>query len=265
MKERLLVLAKAAPEASKKYAELICVAGITEKGEWRRIYPIPWEVFWKTSPQNFKKKWWIEYELQSKEPSDHRPESRKIKFETIKPIREASFKEIEELLKPRIQTLEGLKALGIKKQSLGVIKPKEVLDFLPSDNQNYEKLVSMGKQRTLYGEQAMKLSPPKFKYRYKFKDTDEGQVHENLCEDWEAVMVYRNCEKMRLAGRYPNEKTVHEKVKDKMIKDIFKNGHVYFIVGSHFKFPTYIIIGVIYPRKSDLMLIGKNNNVYSSN
>lgn len=39
MKERLLVLAKAAPEASKKYEELICVAGITEKGEWRRIYP----------------------------------------------------------------------------------------------------------------------------------------------------------------------------------------------------------------------------------
>ncbi len=253
MKERLLVLAKAAPEASKKYEELICVAGITEKGEWRRIYPIPWEVFCKTSDQNFKKKWWIEYELQSNESSDHRPESRKIKFETIKPIKEATFKEIEDLLKSRMQTLDGLEVLGIKKQSLGVVEPKEVFDFLPSDNQNYEKLVSMGKQKTLTGEQAMKLSPPKFKYRYKFKDAIEGKVHENLCEDWEAVMVYLNCEKMRLAGKYPDEQTVHQKVKDKMVKDIFKKGHVYFIVGSHFIFPTYMIIGVIYPRKTDLI------------
>ncbi|MDE1768833.1 MAG: hypothetical protein KGH67_04430 [Candidatus Micrarchaeota archaeon] len=49
MKEKLLVLAKAAPEISSKYEHLVCVAGITESGEWRRIYPIPWKIFWESS------------------------------------------------------------------------------------------------------------------------------------------------------------------------------------------------------------------------
>jgi len=89
MIERLLVLAKAAPEVSSKYEHLICVAGITDKGEWRRIYPIPWKIFWSMSGQNFKKKSWIQYELESDKPSDFRPESRKIKFETIRVLKEA--------------------------------------------------------------------------------------------------------------------------------------------------------------------------------
>ncbi len=252
MKERLLVLAKAAPEASKKYEELICVAGITDKGEWRRIYPIPWEVFWKTSPNRFEKKWWIEYELQSQSPSDHRPESRKIKFETIKPLRKATFSEIENLLKPRLQTIEEIEQKGVKIQSLGVVEPREVFDFLRSDNPHYEKLVTMGKQLDLFGKPAMKLEPPRFKYSYKFKDDLDGRVHENLCEDWEAVMLYLNCEKMRLVGKYKDEKEVDEKVRDKMLRDIFKNGQVYFIVGSHYRFATYMIVGVIYPTKNDL-------------
>ncbi|VVB65702.1 Uncharacterised protein [Candidatus Gugararchaeum adminiculabundum] len=252
MKERLLVLAKAAPEASQKYEELICVAGITDKGEWRRIYPIPWELFLKTSASRFRKKWWIEYELASDKPSDYRPESRKIKFETIKPVREASFKEIDALLSQRVQTLDEIGEKGVKIQSLGVVQPREVLDFLPSDNPHYEKLVTMGKQQDLFGQSAMKLNPPKFKYRYRFKDDAEGKIHENLCEDWEAVMLYINCERMRLAGRYPDEKTVHEKVRQKMLRDIFKQGKVYFIVGSHYRFPTFMIVGVVYPKKEDM-------------
>lgn len=94
MKEKLLVLAKAAPEASKKYEELVCVAGITNKGEWRRIYPIPWEIFWRNKNTKFKKKQWIEYELVSNEPSDHRKESRKIIPESIVVLGDASYDEI---------------------------------------------------------------------------------------------------------------------------------------------------------------------------
>lgn len=252
MKERLLVLAKAAPEASKKYEELVCVAGITDKGEWRRIYPIPWEVFWGSSSKRFKKKEWIEYELVSDSPSDHRPESRKIKFETIKPLREASYKEIEDLLKPRLQCIEEISAKGTKIQSLGVVEPKEVLDFIPTDNPNYIKLVTMGQQKDLFGQPAMRLEAPKFKYRYKFRDDAGGVVHETLCEDWEAVELYRRCEDYRKAGKYADEGAVHAKVKEKMLNGIFKNKHVYFIVGSHSRFPTFMVVGVVYPKKGDL-------------
>jgi len=45
---------------------------------------------------------------------------------------------------------------------------------------------------------------------------------------------------------------VHQKIKEKMLSGINKFGHVYFIAGSHFIFPTYMVVGVIYTRKSDI-------------
>jgi len=251
VKEKLLVLAKASPEISNKYEELVCVAGITESGEWRRIYPVPWEVFFKGSRNRFRKKTWIEYELRSREPSDHRPESRKIISESIKPLKEASFQEIEGLLKERVTTIEELEMKTPKMESLGVVIPKKVTDFIPADNKHYAELVQKGRQFDLLGNPAIKLEPPKFKYSYKFMDDEEGRMHEILCEDWEAVMLYMNCEKMRKEGKYPDEKTVHDKVKEKMLGDIFRKGRVYFIVGSHFRFPSFMIVGVVYPKKTD--------------
>lgn len=252
MKERLLVLAKATPEISSKYEHLVCVAGITDKGEWRRIYPIPWKVFWKTSGINFKKKSWIEYELESNVPSDHRPESRKIKFETIKPLGNARFNEIEQLLKERKTCIEELEERGPKIKSLGVVKPTEILDFAPTSNPHYEKLVTKSAQMDLFGKPAVKLDIPEYKYRYIFKDDQEGRIHELLCEDWEVGELYRKCEKYREEGKYKDENEVHQKVREKMLYGITKNEHVYFVVGSHYRFPTYMIVGVIYPRKSDL-------------
>ncbi len=40
-KKRVLVTVKAYPEKSKKYGEVVCTIGLTEEGEWIRLYPIP--------------------------------------------------------------------------------------------------------------------------------------------------------------------------------------------------------------------------------
>lgn len=251
MKERLLVLAKATPEISRKYEQLVCVAGITDKGEWRRVYPIPWSVFWKTSGRNFKKKFWIEYELESEEPSDHRPESRKIKFETIRPLREASFSEIEELLSKRLACIEDIDAEGPKVQSLGVVMP-EILDFTAISNKNYEDLMEKKSQLDLTGKPVIKLDIPEQKYQYTFRDEESGRVHKCLCEDWELGELHRNCLNYLKSGKYRDEAEMFAKVRKRMFDDMKKKGHVYFIVGSHFRFPTYMIVGVVYPRKSDI-------------
>lgn len=251
MKERLLVLAKASPEISSKYEHLVCVAGITESGEWRRIYPIPWKMFGRFSDKNFKKKSWIEYELEDEAPSDHRPESRKIKFDSIRPLGEAKYQDIEALLIEHTICIEELERKGPKVQSLGVVKPLEIMDFAPVDNTHYEKLVTKGAQRDLFGKSAIKLDIPRYKYRYVFKDDKEGRVHELLCEDWEVGELYRNCEKYRKLGKYKDVAEVHSKVKEKMLSRITKYNHVYFVVGSHYRFPTYMIVGVVYPKKAD--------------
>jgi hypothetical protein len=256
MKEKLLVLAKAAPEASKKYQELICVAGITDKGEWRRVYPVPWEVFWDKGGKKFKKKQWIEYEVEDSKPSDHRPESRKIRLGSIKVLHEEKFSNIEDMLKGRLTTIEDLMEKGAKEVSLGVVKP-EILDFGPMDNSQYKKVLEMGKQRTLFEEKAYRLDPPEYKYQYVFKDIlEEKRPHKMLCEDWELERLYSGCKSFFEQGKYASMEVVHDKVKEKMFKGtraITNYGHVYFIVGTHFRFGTYLIVGVVYPRKADVV------------
>ena len=246
----MLVLAKACPEASKKYEELVCVAGLTDKGEWRRIYPIPWEAFWRGKETRFRKKCWIEYDLASEKPSDRRPESRKIKFETIRELQPASYDEIRRLLELRVQTIEQLEEKGARNESLGVVKPRKIYDFLETDNKHYEELVSRKPQRTLGGGQALRLEIPEHKYRYAFTDEENGRVHEMLCEDWEVAELYRNCEEYRKKGNYKDEKEVFEKVKAKML-EVVKRKDAYFIVGTHYRFNTFLIVGIVYPKKNE--------------
>ncbi len=38
---RLLVTVRTYPTLSRKYGELVCTAGLTEDGNWMRIYPVP--------------------------------------------------------------------------------------------------------------------------------------------------------------------------------------------------------------------------------
>ena len=60
LKEKILILVKTYPNLSKKYKETVCVAGITDFGEWRRLYPIPFRKL--PFDMRFKKFNWIEAE-----------------------------------------------------------------------------------------------------------------------------------------------------------------------------------------------------------
>ena len=51
---------------------------------------------------------------------------------------------------------------------------------------------------------------------------------------------------------------VHEKVKDKMFHKIAGHGHFYFVVGTHFRFGTYIVVGVLYPREDEIPELDAN-------
>jgi hypothetical protein len=47
--ERILVTVRTYPNLSTKYIETVCTGGINDKGEWRRLYPVPF-------PQNQEEK-----------------------------------------------------------------------------------------------------------------------------------------------------------------------------------------------------------------
>ena len=40
-KKRILITVKTYPCPSNKYKETVCTAGITDAGEWIRLYPVP--------------------------------------------------------------------------------------------------------------------------------------------------------------------------------------------------------------------------------
>ena len=76
MKEKIWITVKTYPTFSKKYFELVCTAGINEKGEWRRLYPIPFRQI--SEIEKYKKYQRVEADIQ-KDTGDPRPESYKLK------------------------------------------------------------------------------------------------------------------------------------------------------------------------------------------
>lgn len=76
-KKKVLVTVKAYPERSKKYGSVACTVGLTEEGEWIRLYPITLDVF---SGENKLRKYdWIEVECKIKKPRKNLAGKRVIK------------------------------------------------------------------------------------------------------------------------------------------------------------------------------------------
>ena len=70
MRERVLITVKTYPVLSRKYAELVCTAGVTEAGEWRRLYPIQFRQL--QDGQKYRKYQWVEADIE-KSDTDDRP------------------------------------------------------------------------------------------------------------------------------------------------------------------------------------------------
>ena len=62
MTEKILITVKTYPTLSKKYAELVCTAGITESGEWRRLYPVRFRQLY--DEQKYSKYQWVEAKIE---------------------------------------------------------------------------------------------------------------------------------------------------------------------------------------------------------
>ena len=69
--ERILILAKTYPSPSAQYVETSCVAGISQDGVMRRLYPVPFRMI--EEGQQFKKWQWIDVRIEkaNKDPDGH--------------------------------------------------------------------------------------------------------------------------------------------------------------------------------------------------
>jgi len=235
-KESILILVKAAPNWSKKNRRYnICTAGISESGDWRRLYPFP--------ERNMIGKdvhVWDIIEVETKKPTDDpRPESRKIKPESIVKVdRLEDRNERRKLLGKTEET--SLEIPLSEKRTLTVIRPRiddfKVVKRTPEPVQ----YTLEGKRFKVhpYGDVGLyyKWSCPK-PCRY-----CKGKYHNMDCFDWGANLLYT---------KYSDEKTAKAKVKHKCLYEMKYENDTWFALGTHSRRPwkKWMIIGLLWMKK----------------
>lgn len=251
--EKILVIVKTAPRPSVKYREIVCTAGITEKGKWIRLFPIDYR--YMNFLKRFSKYQWINVEIE-KNSKDLRIDSYRPNLRTLKPLKKLTTKrdweERKKIVLPTVSpSLEAIKEDFRKKQtSLGIFKPKNIID-LTIERENDEWSTRQKKvltQLVLFGQQPKKLEKVPFKFSYKFFcDESCCKGHKLQIIDWEIYELYRN-----IKNNYPYEMdVVLEKVKQKWFYEMCSpNRDTYLIVGSRHPFPSFIVLGVFWPPKA---------------
>ncbi|MHA1520168.1 MAG: hypothetical protein ACTSRK_08290 [Promethearchaeota archaeon] len=254
--KKILVLVKAYPERSKAHGSSVCTAGITEDGEWIRIYPIRLERF--DSNHEVMKKWtWIEANIEKSDERLNRKESYKVDESSIKLVdsslsstskrSESIWAERNNILLPKylntsVFELNSMKT--IDRTSIGLIKPKIFEFYLKKPIEEIEVKEQKLIQRTLHGGKINTPDEIGNHFAYKFRCSDpQCKGHNMICEDWEIRESFR---KWRL--QYTDPQELEEKIYDKYQKFMEKRD-LYFILGTTNPYNKWVIIGLYYPPK----------------
>lgn len=267
---KILIVVKAYPAASRKYNETVCTAGITEEGNWIRIYPIPYRLV--DYEKQFRKYEWIDLKL-VKNNSDFRPESFRpvnlylddmSSFGVI-PADKSAWAERRKYVQKNVYTNLSKLINEAKNpkiiRSLAVFKPTKILDFTYkkiSEQWNpkvIDHLFNKKMQLNLFDTEEQSDIENfelvrKLPYKFTFRFTDDVGTEANLMiEDWETGMLYWNC----LAKYSGNEELACMDVKKKYFDDFAKTKDYHFILGTtkknHYvsKNP-FVIIGDFRPK-----------------
>lgn len=239
-KEEIAVLVRATPEKKKKDEEghPVGVIGITKNRELLRLYPLGFR--YGEGLIDFRKNDLLEIST-GKPEYDLRWESRKIlRYNHLqKSIKE---REIKELVLPLSTSIERLNKQGA---SLGIIKP-EIINFEIKVNclkaferQEYFNLLGDFLER---GEKAR--IPVEVRFIFRCKNEKACRGHKVILLDWESNENIRNIIRNK-QGTVAVEKEIK-----KYISGFVKEKELYFIMGTHFTYGTWMIVGIFCPEKN---------------
>ncbi|MHA1834624.1 MAG: hypothetical protein ACTSV7_11635 [Candidatus Baldrarchaeia archaeon] len=236
-KESIIVLVKAAPNWSRKYKEYqICTAGISQDGGWRRLYPFPEDIILR---KNIRVWDIIEIEVE-KVTDDPRPESRKIKADTVRIIDRIEERKERRNFLTKISD-SSLNVPIKEKRTLAVIKP-QIEDFkIKKEVPEHVQLTLNGKifKRNPYGDVGL---------YYKWSCSKpcqycKGKYHVMRCFDWGANVLYR---------KYNDAKEAEIKTKQMCFYKMKYDYDTWFALGTHSRrpFTKWMIIGLLWMKKA---------------
>ena len=258
-KERLKVLitVKTYPIPSAKYDELVCTAGVTESGDFVRLYPINFRDL--PFSQQYKKYQWIEVVAEKHRGRDVRRESYRPDSDTIQiigePIKSNPGNWVERARYALAKKARSMEELNDQREadrtSLGIFKPKKVHDLVISaDDPDWKAGFKAALQQArLWDDRTVSKVPPRkvpFKFRYRFEcDDPRCKGHRMMIEDWEVGALF-----WRLVDQGLSHKDAADKVREKFLSGLCgpaKDTH--FFVGTILAYPkTWVVIGVFYPK-----------------
>ncbi len=250
---KVLITVMTYPHPSRGHNELICTAGLTESGDWVRLYSIDYR--YRPKEQQFKKYQWIEVDLDAKGAgNDDRKESRRPILDTLrligKPLSAEKGWEARREIIDKIPnyTLHDLKRqFDLDRTSLGIVKPQRILDLeIRTASSNWKpEWKLLFDQMTLFGPQQKPLSKIPFSFHYIFECEDDTKPHTAMCEDWELGVLFLN-----EVARLGSEKAAADSVKQKFFNEICApDRDTSFYMGTFFPYNVWLVLGLYWPPK----------------
>ena len=256
-KIKVLITVKTYPIPSSKYDELVCTAGVTETGDFVRLYPINFRDL--PYSQQYQKYQWIEVIAESHGNSDvrkesYRPDSDSIHLGEIVKSNPGNWQErARYALAKKARSIEELRdwqqADGT---SLGVFKPRIVHDLVISPDETDWKpsFKAALQQARLWETRTVSLrEPPRkvpFKFHYQFKcDDSRCNGHNMMIEDWEVGALF-----WRLVDQGNTHEDAAAKVREKFLGELCgTDKDTHFFVGTILAYPkSWVVLGVFYPK-----------------
>jgi hypothetical protein len=251
--KRALIVVRTYPTPAKQGIEVSCTAAITDKGEWLRLFPVPYRFL--SPDQRFRKYQWVDVTV-SKAAKDHRAESYKIENSGIQIVSEPL--PVARAWQARKDIVLPMAAPGLcwlqrernqhQRPTLGVFKPKRVSRLIIAEETNPEwteaelQILSQG---LLFGNAPKaELEKVPYKFSYEFECDDPGcNGHTLMCSDWEMGEAWR-----RWKNEYGDEWV--SKFRQKFEAHMLTDCDTYFYVGTVNRNPSaWIVVGLFYPPK----------------
>lgn len=253
---RVLITVMTYPHPSRGYNELVCTAGLTESGEWVRLYPVDYR--YRPRDQQFKKYQWIEVVLGPRGAgNDNRKESRRPELDSIRLLGEPidtkhEWRERRAIIDrlPHFTRNELVSLHDQDKTSLGVVRPSRVLDLeiRAADAEWKPEWQSLFTQLQLFGPPQRPLRKIPYTFHYVFECSDSGgKSHTAMCEDWELGTLF-----LKQSERLGSDKEAAESVRDRFLGELCRSDKdTRFFMGTHFPYNTWLVLGVFWPPKQD--------------
>jgi len=248
--KKILVVVRTYPTPSIRGVEVSCTAGITDDGEWIRLFPVPYRFL--DSDQRFAKYQWINAVVSR--GSDSRIESRKLKTDSVTVLSQPlpttnHWQARKDILFPlRSASLCDLSRRrdADKHPTLGLFKPAEIRRFVlksTTASWTHAQLQALGQGLLFDKPSGTNFEKVPFTAKYEFVCQDpKCPSHSLMCTDWEMGQAWRSWR-----DKYGDEGW-EAKFRQRFEIEMIQQKDTYFFVGTVHGHPSkWIIVGLFYP------------------